>query len=404
MFLIIKNCFNTFIVLLIILIVLSLICRLIFDFSIFLYPKIQQSLIMHSNNKNHIIIGKLLVLNYRIYNNFMYFILTIKPFKLRTDNYNNSSFNTKFCSSKTKRNLFFIFISFICSIIITLGISNFSIIKEFFKEYINVDNLKNIVLFFSNNKWFILSILGILLLLYGVLKDKFTNKIITEIQDEELKKIINTHKNSCKEFRKLYKCLCENIDAMLATTKYNGKIYALASSISNEFNDYKYNKDIDSFEITDKNTKRPYVLNRCKEISEHTDRIKSIIKEFNKSESFHNTNALNKYVHGLKGFDISYFLRINNKDNLICKEFLEKELNDFDTIEKTINNKISNDNEKIQELNDYYNLKNKIFIEAIIDTIEYTVDIDNYIKNFTKCFALKTRRKSVSFDEILKFK
>ncbi len=400
MIVIIKNCFGVFIILLIVLLILTLLCEGIFTFSISTYSKIQKFLIKHSNHKNQIVIGKLLILNYRIYKNFMIFILTIKPFRIKQDDFNNSYFDTKIFSEKTKRNLFVVFLCLISAIIISFSINNFSTIKAIFEKYINFESLKRIMFLLNENKWFVLSICSLFLLLYGFLKDKFINKIITEIHDEELKEIINTHKKLCIVFNKLYKCLCENIEIILGTSKYNGKVYALASMISDKFGEYEYNTDKDSFEKVSKTTELPCRLHDCKGISEYINQIENIMKNFKNSESFYTTSALNKYIHGLKGFDISYLLIINDKNNLICKEFVESELNNinFD------NRRIISDDDKINVMNEHYNISNTILCETLIDTIEYAVDINNYIKGFKKSFSLKAKRKKLSYDEIIKFK
>ena len=38
---------------------------------------------------------------------------------------------------------------------------------------------------------------------------------------------------------------------------------------------------------------------------------------------------------------------------------------------------------------------------GFLKTIEYTIDIETYIDKFSKAFALKTRRKELSFEQIL---
>ena len=70
-------------------------------------------------------------------------------------------------------------------------------------------------------------------------------------------------------------------------------------------------------------------------------------------------------------------------------------------ITEFITNSNFDDESKIIKLNELLDSGNYLAANTVLKTIEYTIDIETYIYKFSKAFALKTRRKELSFEQIL---
>ena len=113
-------------------------------------------------------------------------------------------------------------------------------------------------------------------------------------------------------------------------------------------------------------------------------------------------SAINKYVRGLQGFDISRAIKENDINHLLCEEFIKSLYELYpEHITEFITNSNFDDESKIIKLNELLDSGNYLAADTVLKTIEYTIDIETYIYKFSKAFALKTRRKELSFEQIL---
>lgn len=259
--------------------------------------------------------------------------------------------------------------------------------------------------FISENKWMLLTTFGVVFLVYEVLKDRFTNKIISEIHDEELKNIIITHKELFMNFITLRNTLCFNINHFFDTPKENGIIYHIHMSITEKFPSFEFDSVHRSFKKKEcQNLYSP--LNSgtygYKNIADILNKMKIRIEEFKNTNPFYNTSAINKYVRGLQGFDISRAIKENDINHLLCEEFIKSLYELYpEHITEFITNSNFDDESKIIKLNELLDSGNYLAANTVLKTIEYTIDIETYIYKFSKAFALKTRRKELSFEQIL---
>lgn len=289
--------------------------------------------------------------------------------------------------------------------VINFVLNNINIFKKAYLWFLDEQIAKNILTFISENKWMLLTTFGVVFLVYEVLKDRFTNKIISEIHDEELKNIIITHKELFMNFITLRNTLCFNINHFFDTPKENGIIYHIHMSITEKFPSFEFDSVHRSFKK--KECQNLYSLLNAgtygyKNIADILNKMKIRIEEFKNTNPFYNTSAINKYVRGLQGFDISRAIKENDINHLLCEEFIKSLYELYpEHITEFITNSNFDDESKIIKLNELLDSGNYLAANTVLKTIEYTIDIETYIYKFSKAFALKTRRKELSFEQIL---
>lgn len=125
------------------------------------------------------------------------------------------------------------------------------------------------------------------------------------------------------------------------------------------------------------------------------------IEKFENTNSFYSTSAVNKYITGLHGFDISRAIIKNDERHLLCEEFIKSQYEQYpNNITDFIADRNFDDTSKIKKLNNLLDLRNCDVVDFALKTIEYVIDIETYIYKFSKAFALKTRRKDLSLEQI----
>lgn len=229
---------------------------------------------------------------------------------------------------------------------------------------------------------------------------------IKSLQNEELKNIIVTHKDLYGDFLTLHYTLCQNIDHFLYSPKENGHLYVLYKTISDKFDQFEYGADACGFKSCEKRKKQRCQITRksynYKTIAKTTDKMKDRIEKFEATNSFYNTAAINKYIPGLKRFDISRAIQRRDEKHLLCEEFFKQICEEYpDYIVELCENKEWDAQHKIKALNEFLDLKNNIIISTALETIEYAIELERYIDKFGKAFALKTRRKDLPLEIIL---
>lgn len=382
----------------------SILCELIITSSITFYFWIQNILIVNSSSSNKLIISKLIIIFYKIHKIIISFFVRIRPFQFKS--YESSeTFHPRLCTTKSKRNIISILICFGITMVINFVLNNINIFKKAYLWFLDEQIAKNILTFISENKWMLLTTFGVVFLVYEVLKDRFTNKIISEIHDEELKNIIITHKELFMDFITLRNTLCFNINHFFDTLKENGIIYHIHMSITEKSPSFEFDSVHRSFKKKEcQNLYSPLNAGTYgyKNIADILNKMKIRIEEFKNTNPFYNTSAINKYVRGLQGFDISRAIKENDINHLLCEEFIKSLYELYpEHITEFITNSNFDDESKIIKLNELLDSGNYLAADTVLKTIEYTIDIETYIYKFSKAFALKTRRKELSFEQIL---
>ena len=293
------------------------------------------------------------------------------------------------------------------SVTIYLLLNNLHKLNTIYIWLIDKQIPKQWVYFISTNKWTILTTVGIMILLYEFFEDKFTNKIITDLQDEELKNILTAHKDLFLDFCILSDILCTNINEFFNTPKDSGIIYFIHRDITERFPDFEYDIKQHSFKknnpehtnIPDFTDEKIYGYH---DIDDILDKMKTRINEFQKTNPLYATYAINKYIRGLQGFDISSVIQRIDSQHLLCEKFFKvlSENNTVDIINIMENNNFD-DNIKIQQLNKLLRSRNRSAINAALKTIELTIDIETYLHKLRKVFTLKTRRKQLSLEHLI---
>lgn len=207
------------------------------------------------------------------------------------------------------------------------------------------------------------------------------------------------------DFITLRNTLCFNINHFFDTPKENGIIYRIHMSITEKFSSFEFDSVHRSFKKKECQNLHSH-LNAgtygYKNIADILNKMKIRIEEFKNTNPFYNTSAINKYVRGLQGFDISRAIEENDINHLLCEEFIKSLYELYpEHITEFITNSNFDDESKIIKLNDLLNSGNYLAAKTVLKTIEHTIDIETYVYKFSKAFALKTRRKQLSFEQIL---
>ena len=382
-----------------------ILCEIAIQLLVSSYFGLQKFLIKKSSPSNKGIFGKLLVVNYRIYRSSFRLLMRIEPFHFE-DRDSEPCFQPTLCSPTTKRNLPCILICLGISVVVNLVLNNVDTITSVFNRIFAMD-ISSIGAFFSEYKWLIIAAGGMLILLYGVLKDKFTNDIITKIHDQELKNILVTHKDIYADFIRLRNCLVGNIGRFLNSYKDDGIPFFLHESISHSFNHFEYDTKKRSFIA--RSTKSHYCpplrssgTYGYENISDITAKMKQRLKVFKDTKPFYSTAVLNKYIPGLSGFDISRAIRGKDEKHLLCEEILESICKKYpDHVLDFVKNEDFDEEFKINQLNDLLSTRSLRLIDVVSDSIEYAIELERYINKFSKAFALKTRRNDFPAEKMI---
>lgn len=384
--------------------IFSLLCHFIIWRVADFYSVFQEFLLRRSSYKNQALVGKLLVLNYRVCRKLFYFLCRIQPFSLGKD-IESDCFNAKILSATKKRNLSWIGRCFGLSLIINFIRKYEDNIMEIFSEVFQNETALTVNEFIEEYMWLIIASIGALSLLYRFYKDRFINKIILDIQEDALRDILHTHMRVWNDFVRLQDVLCENVQLFFEMYKVNGKLFVMSNDISNLYSKYEYDIDKDTFKVGQNvnwssGRDEGYGF---KEITDLTEKLKANIQKFMDTEPFYSTSAISKYEKKLIGFDITY--RVKNRDEkcLLCKEYI---LGIYDKCRETLDDVLMDvelsDDYKIQRLNMLYQEKNNGLLYVTKRTIEYIVELDIYIASLKRLLALKTRRSDLPIDELIK--
>lgn len=366
-----------------------------------IYFKLQNLYIKKSDNKYRLY-EKLLVINYKVYNcleTFFYFINPIKSY----DEYSKKYFDIKIFSYSFRDTVKAISIYGIILFVIKIITKNYNGVLNFLHKQHNINYIEIIQTILIENKWYILACLSAVSIIYGIYKNKFTNKIVEELQDNELKEIIELYKNISLELVNLEMLLLENIKSMLTTYKKDGIFVLLYKAIEEKVSFCEYNT-YKNILIVGKNnfynTKLAYTHITLKSINESLNNIKTILDNYYKKGHFYSPYAINKYFKGLKNYNVELFVKFpsilideKNINNMIGSivEDCNLMINDDEDSRKFAVDKL---NEKVKE-------KNDILYIAIRESIEKVIQIDKFNKKLRKSMSLKKYRDKFSIDSFI---
>ena len=382
----------------------AVICS-IFEYTVRkIYFKLQNLYIKKSGDK-HMIYEKLLVTNYNVYNCLETFFNFINPIKIY-DEYHKTYFDIKIFSYSFRDTIKAISIYGIILFIIKAITKNYNNILNFLQKQHNINYIEIIKIALINlyeNKWYILACLSVVSIIYGIYKSKFTNKIVEELQDNELKEIIELYKNISIELINLEMLLLKNIKTMLVTHKKDGVFFFLYNAIENrtDFCKYDYSKNIlivKENRFTDSGLGVANI--NLNDINQSLDNIKTAFDNYYKERHFYSPHAINKYFKGLNHFNIVFFAK--SPPLLIDEKYIN---NMIDNIIEDYNLMIENEDISreyiVEQLNENVKKKNDILYIAIRESIEKVIQIDKFNEQLRKSMSLKKHRDKFSIDSFI---
>lgn len=382
----------------------AVICS-IFEYTVRkIYFKLQNLYIKKSGDK-HMIYEKLLVTNYNVYNCLETFFNFINPIKIY-DEYHKTYFDIKIFSYSFRDTIKAISIYGIILFIIKAITKNYNNILNFLQKQHNINYIeiiKTALINLYENKWYILACLSVVSIIYGIYKSKFTNKIVEELQDNELKEIIGLYKNISLELINLEMLLLKNIKTMLVTHKKDGVFVFLYNAIENrtDFCKYDYSKNIlivKENRFTDSGLGVANI--NLNDINQSLDNIKTAFDNYYKEGHFYNPCAINKYFKGLNQFNIEFFVKYPQL--LIDERYINKII---DSIIEDCNSMIEIENISkeyiVDRLNEKVRDKNIILYSVIIESVETVIQIDKFNKRLRKSMSLKKHRDKFSIDSFI---
>lgn len=366
-----------------------------------IYFKLQNLYIKKSDNKYRLY-EKLLVINYKVCNYLEIFFDFINPIK-NYCKYHEAYFAIKIFSDSFRDTIKSMSAYGIILLIIKTITINYNKILNFIQNINYIDVLKTALTHLYENKWYILAFLSAVSIIYGIYKNKFTNKIVEELQDNELKEIIELYKDISLELINLEMLLLENIKTILAAHKKDEIFVFLYNAIEHrtDFCKYDYSKNI----LVVKENHFRYtglgVVNiNLNDINQPLDNIKTAFDNYYKKRHFYSPRAINKYFKGLNHFNIEFFAKF--PPLLIDEKYINEMIN---SIIKDCNFMIEDEDIPreyiVDKLNEKVKDKNIILYSTIRESIEKVIQLDKFNKQLRKSMSLKKHRDKFSIDSLI---
>ena len=330
------------------------------------------------------------------------FFYKMQPFHSK---YSKESFRTELSSDEGRQNGKSFCLIIVASGLVYIVLNNIEFIKMQMEKRFYIELFENANSFIGDYKWIIITLVSVLVLLHRYLRSKFIDPIVLSIQEKELEKVILTHMDMLRDFVELYGLLCDNINRFLHSSKEKKDMFIIYRSMEEKYGKFEYDTIEHSFKVKKKNTsKNDWYKSKgysYKNITEVTSRLKEKNSEFKKLKPYYNTMAINKYAKGLKGFDITRSALYKNEENLLCEELVKEICDTYPSSLNCISEEIIDNPYVIAEMNRVMKNKSDRMINVALETIEYVVDLDIYIRNLKKLFALKSRREETPTQAIL---
>lgn len=370
-----------------------------------IYWHLQMFLITYSNCRSqlgHFVNRKMLILNYRVFRRVYSFLKGMVPFYYEFEG-EKRYLELRIVSYKWKDTVKGFFCSGIVAAVLHYGLKYRRQITDGVAAAIAWGCKIAVFEFFTDNWVIIVTILAIVLIMVRYCKDKYINNIIYQIQDDDLKKILNIHKNIFHNIAELRNDLRYNLETVLRAQKSKGIFMPLCWSMENAYSQFSYNEGTKLFEKYDGHFRSvsfcPAVGYR--EITEQLSQIEKVVDDYLAASPYYSLSAVNKYIRGLNRFDITSFSQNNNVGNLICWEYIDCMCNKFS---ENLNNMMCSDysdETKIRELTDLLKVRSFVILSDIEKTIRVAIEMDEYIKHFGKALRLRARRKDIPVEDAL---
>lgn len=398
----IKSVFYNIIRFVIIIIFITAICSILEYLVSKTYYKLQNLYIKKSNN-HYDLCEKLLLINYRVYKSLKKFFVFLNPIKNYSDHY-ACYFDLKIFSYSFRDTFKSISIYGIILYIIKTIVINYNNVLNFIQKQKNINIIGILKIGFSilyENKWYILAFLSAVSIIYGIYKNKFTNKLIEEFQDDELKEIIELYKKVSTELIELEILLLENIKTILTEYKTDGIFMFLYTEVEKRYvfceYDYSNNKLVVSDSYYNSGISRNVKL---KDINQNLDNIKKLFDDYRESEHFYSPYAINKYFKGMNKFDVEYFVKFPYL--LLSENYLNKCFdNTFNDYSEMIENESISKEYIVNALNEKVKDINFSIYCTTIKSIEKVIQIDKFNKQLQKSLSLKKYRNKFSIDSLI---
>lgn len=367
-----------------------------------IYSYLQNFYINKCNKENYTIYEKLLLANCKCYFRAECFCAFMNPIKY---NYSSSSyFEFDVFSYNFRRTVKSIILYLIVAFAMQYIINNYTSIRNLYTNkiqiYLNFNALKNAMTFLFDNKWYILLFLSIIAILIGIYKNKFSNKILTKIQDDELKNIIDVNRKISKKLLTIEGLLRQNIKALLKERKSNGILIFLYLHAENKFDFCEYDYVDNKLKLRESYNNHSFRI-KLNSISEQIAEINEYYNDYEKANNYFSPSFINKYINGLNHFDpklfikSSYTLASYERINEIIMEFINK-------CDISSTNKSTSSIEKnIEDLNDAVIIANKQINKTLIESIETIIKLNYYNKRFIKAIKFKKYREINFFAKLI---
>lgn len=368
--------------------------------------EVQIKLIKRSGQDNRLFIEKVLVLTYKFERAVSYLLLRIQPFRWDMQG-GGSSFSPRLLTTRTRRNVLVVLFLLCVLAVIKFILGHQNTIHTLFQIVTSKENIMRAADFVFENRWILLTALSTLSLLYVALKNKFTDETFIKFQEEELYNIMTIHKELFKDFVALNWKLRKNITHFLESYKQDGIAGDMRRNMERRFHKFEYSIEEKSFKRRKNLGYSPGILSKTfgyEGIEELVDGMKKKLDKFEETSPFYSTAAINKYIRGMGGFDISWCINnsISDYKTLLGEEVIAKNYGDFsETNLSIIGDPDVDDDRKIEELNRVLKLRSEYIAETVLRSVKISVEIDTYIRKLERALKLKKRRKSIPLEQIV---
>lgn len=368
--------------------------------------EVQIRLIKRSGQNNSLFTEKMLVLIYKFEKAVNYLLFCIQPFRWDMQG-RDRSFSPRLLTTRARRNVLVVLFLFCVLAVTKFILGHQDMGHTFFQIVISKENIMRAADFIFENRWIILTALSTLSLLYVAFKNKFTDETFIKFQEEELHNIMILHKELFKDFVVLNWKLRKNITRFLDRSKQDGIVREMRLNMEREFFEFKYCIEEKSFK---RRKKLDYSLGKPSKtfgyecIEDLVGGMKEKLEKFEKTSPFYSTAAINKYIRGLGGFDISWCINNSVSDyrTLLGEEEIAKNYGEFSEASLSIIGDTDvDDDRKIEALNQILKLRSEHITETVLRSVKIAVEIDTYIRKLERALKLKKRRKSIPLEQIV---
>lgn len=274
-------------------------------------------------------------------------------------------------------------------------------IADSFGTIVNSHIASNFLEFAKANYLSIITCIVIVVIVGKHLKEKYIDKIVLEEQDEDLKKILKFHKELYKLIANLRRSLCANIGCALQLPKVKGTLCSLTVAIEALCPKFEYDYSKKSFVVRNGgDIPRPFWGGDYFEIQKQIETIQSKYHDYFSSSPFYDSSAIIKYYPKIDDLEIKFYVQQYGVQDLICKEHIASLNSKILTRISEIKQESHSQETVIEKLNVFLNNENDFFIDSMMNSIEYVILLDDYLRGFGKAFKLRAKRGGLPIPDI----